>query len=55
LRDEGRGACADIFPVPATLRFSLVLVLIALAAALIAVRERPSTLHSGSPVPVAVR
>jgi len=55
LRDEGHGAYADICTVPAALRFSLVLVLIALVAALIAVRERPSTLHSGSPVPAAVR
>jgi len=39
----------------AALRFSLVLLLIALVSALIAVRERPSGLHSGSPVPVAVR
>jgi hypothetical protein len=54
LRDEVRGAWADIFIVPAALRFSLVLVLIALVAALIAVRERPSPLHAGSPVP-AVR
>ena len=55
LRDEGRGASADISTVPAALRFSLVLVLIALVSALIAVRERPSALHSGSPVPAAVR
>jgi hypothetical protein len=55
LRDEARGGCADIFTVPAALRFSLVLVLIALVSALIAVRERPSALHSGSAVPIAVR
>jgi len=41
--------------VSATLRFSLLLVLIALVSALIAVRERPSALHTGSPVSAAVR
>jgi len=55
LRDALRGARADTSIVPAALRFSLVLVLIAIVAALIAVRERPSGLHSGSNVPAAVR
>ena len=54
MRDEARGAWSDMFIVPSALRFSLVLVLIALVAALIAMRERPSPLHAGSPVP-AVR
>jgi hypothetical protein len=46
---------ADIWTVPATLRFTLVLVLIALVAALIAVRERPTAHGTGGPVPAAVR
>ncbi len=46
---KSRGVSADICTVPATLRFSLVLVLIALVAALIAVRERPSALALGQP------
>ncbi|HEY5059347.1 MAG TPA: hypothetical protein VII51_10060 [Gaiellaceae bacterium] len=37
------------------LRFTLLLALIALVAALVAVRERPQSQRSGSPVPVALR
>ena len=44
-----------MWTVPATLRFTLLLVLIAVVAALIAVRERPLAHNAGSPVPVAVR
>jgi hypothetical protein len=41
--------------VSATLRFTLLLVLIAIVAALIAVRERPLPHSAGSPVPAAIR
>jgi len=44
-----------MWTVPATLRFTLVLVLIAVVAALIAVRERPMSHGTGNPVPAAVR
>ena len=37
------------------LRFTLLIVLIAAMAALLAVRERPHPGHAGSPVPAALR
>jgi hypothetical protein len=44
-----------MWTVPATLRFTLLLVLIAVVAALIAVRERPLAHSASNPVPAAVR
>jgi hypothetical protein len=44
-----------MWTMPATLRFTLLLVLIALVAALIAVRERPAAHGLGGTVPAAVR
>ena len=44
-----------MWTVPATLRFTLLLVMIAVVAALIAVRERPLAHGTGNPVPAAVR
>lgn len=41
--------------VAAGLRFTLLIALIALAAALIAVHERPQAQHAAGPVPVALR
>ena len=40
---------------PAALRFTLLLALIALAAALLAVRERPPVHRSGNPAPAVLR